>query len=288
MTQLVWLITGCSSGFGELLVQHVLSRGDLAIATGRELDKIKYLQHAGAAALELDVTHSQQDINDTVAKAIATYGRIDVVVNNAAYVAMGGWEDLEYDQILAQFDTNVFGSVKVTRAVLSHLREKRSGTMVFISSLSGWHGHSFVGTYAGSKFALEGLVESLSRETEIFGLNTLLIEPGRFRTKLLSPGNLQVQQSKIADYAETSQAHVDGLAKEDRTQPGDARKAVKIIVDLVRKEGCAAGKEVPLRFPLGTDCFDTIKEKCEDTLNLLQEWKDIINSTDYDNDATSG
>lgn len=160
--------------------------------------------------------------------------------------------------------------------------------MVFISSLSGWHGHSFVGAYAGSKFALEGLVESLSRETEAFGLKTLLIEPGRFRTKLLSPGNLQVMQSNIADYAEASQTHVNGLAQEDQAQPGDTQKAVKIIVDLVRKEGCAAGKEVPLRFPLGADCFSTIKEKCEETLNLLEEWKDVINSTDHDNDTTWG
>ncbi|KAI1777420.1 NAD(P)-binding protein [Hypoxylon cercidicola] len=287
MGQLVWLITGCSSGFGELLVHQVLARGDLAIATGRKLDKIKHFEPAGAAALELDVTRPQQDINDIVSKAITIYGRVDVIVNNAAYVAMGGWEDIEYDQILAQFDTNVFGSIKATRAVLPHLRERRSGTMVFISSLSGWHGHSFVGAYAGSKFALEGLVESLSRETEVFGLKTLLIEPGRFRTKLLSPGNLQVMQSKIPDYAQVSQAHADGLAKEDQAQPGDTQKAVKIIVDLVRKEGYAAGKDVPLRFPLGPDCFSTIKEKCEETLNLLQEWKDIINSTDHDSEASS-
>ncbi|XXG95546.1 hypothetical protein Hte_001810 [Hypoxylon texense] len=268
MGQLVWLITGCSSGFGELLVRHVLSRGDLAIATGRKLDKIKYLESAGAAIVELNVTRPQQDINDTVAKAITVYGRIDVVVNNAAYVAAGGWEDLEYDQFLAQFDTNVFGSIKVTRAVLPHLRERRSGTMVFIGSLSG-------------------LVESLSRETEVFGLKTLLIEPGRFRTKLLSPGNLHATQSKIPDYAEASREHADGLAKEDQAQSGDTQKAVKIIVDLVRTEGCAAGKDVPFRFPLGPDCFSTIKEKCEETLNRLQEWKDIINSTDHDNEASS-
>lgn len=94
MARLVWLITGCSSGFGELLVQQVLSRGDLAIATARRLDKIKHLEEAGAATLELDVTHSQQEINDTIAKAISIHGNIDVLVNNAAYVAIGGWEDI--------------------------------------------------------------------------------------------------------------------------------------------------------------------------------------------------
>ncbi|KAI0839646.1 NAD(P)-binding protein [Hypoxylon sp. FL0890] len=285
MAQLVWLITGCSSGFGELLTQHVLSRGDLAIATARKLEKITHLGRAGAATLELYVTHSQQDINDTVAKAIDIYGRIDVVVNNAAYVVTGAWEDVEYDQLLAQFDTNVFGTFKVTRAVLPHLRERRSGTMVFISSLSGWHGHPFVGPYAGSKFALEGLVESLSRETESLGIKTLLIEPGRFRTMLLSPENVQAIPSKIPDYAEASRAHIEGLAKEDRTQPGDPQKAIKIIVDLVRKEGCAEGKEVPFRFPLGTDCYNAIKEKCEKTLSLLKDWNHVINSTDYDDSS---
>ncbi|KAI1141394.1 NAD(P)-binding protein [Hypoxylon sp. FL0543] len=287
MPQLVWLITGCSSGFGELLTHHVLSRGDLAIATGRKLEKIAHLGRAGAATLELDVTNSQSDINDTISKAIGIYGRIDVVVNNAAYAATGAWEDVEYDQLLAQFDTNVFGAFKVTRAVLPHLRERRSGTMVFISSLSGWHGHPFTGPYAGSKFALEGLVESLGRETEGLGIKTLLIEPGRFRTMLLSPQNLQATPSRIPDYMEASKAHIAGLAKEDRTQPGDAQKAVKIIVDLVRKEGCAEGKEVPFRFPLGRDCYDALKEKCEETLGLLQDWHHVINSTDHDGNSSS-
>ncbi|KAI1095505.1 NAD(P)-binding protein [Rostrohypoxylon terebratum] len=283
MTQLVWLITGCSSGFGELLTHDALSRGDLVIATARTLSKISHLKQAGAATLELDVTHSQQAINDAVAQAIAIYGRVDVVVNNAGYVATGACEDVDHDELLAQFDTNVFGVVKVTRAILPHLREKRSGTMVFISSLSGWHGHAFTGPYAGSKFALEGLVESLSRETEGFGIKTLLIEPGRFRTMLLSPENLRSKRSKIADYEKGSEAHANSLARDDRLQPGDTKKAVKIIVDLVRKEGCAEGKEVPFRFPLGTDCYETLKGKCEETLSLLEDWKEVINSTDLDN-----
>ncbi|KAI0113079.1 NAD(P)-binding protein [Daldinia grandis] len=282
MTQLVWLVTGCSSGFGEILIQQILSRGDLAVATGRKLDKLQHLERLGATILELDVTHSQESINDTIAKAIAVYGRIDVLVNNAAFATTGAWEDIKYDQLLSQFDTNVFGAFKVTRAVLPYLRERRSGIMVFITSLSGWHGHAFTGPYAGSKFALEGLVESLSRETEGFGIRTLLIEPGRFRTMLLSPDNLRAVPSSIPDYAEASKTNMDGLAKEDRAQPGDTEKAVSIILDLVRKEGCALGKEVPLRFPLGRDCYDTIKEKCEETLLLLEDWQHVINSTDHD------
>ncbi|OTB00268.1 hypothetical protein M426DRAFT_66237 [Hypoxylon sp. CI-4A] len=282
MAQLVWLITGCSSGFGERLTLQVLSRGDLVIATGRNIDKLKHLEQSGAAILKLDVTDTQQSLNDTIAKAISIYGRIDVVVNNAAYLTSVAWEDIEYDQLLAQFDTNVFGAYKVSRAVLSHLRQRRAGTMVFVGSMGGWHGHAFVGPYATSKFALEGLAESLSREIEVFGIKTLLIEPGRFQTMIHAPDNIQTIPSKIPDYMEASGELMAWIAREDRKQPGDTDKAVKIMVDLVRREGCAEGKDVPLRIPLGPDAHDIIREKCEETLGILREWDSVIKSTDRD------
>ena len=159
MPQLVWLITGCSSGFGEVFTRQLLARGDHVIATARKLEKIQHLKDAGAATLQLDVTDSQQKIRDQVAKAIAVYGRIDVLVNNAAYIATGTWEDLEYEQFLAEFDTNVFGVIKATRAVLPHFRERRQGTNVFIGSRSGWLGDPFCSAYSGSKFALEGEIQ---------------------------------------------------------------------------------------------------------------------------------
>ena len=153
--------------------------------------------------------------------------------------------------------------------------------MVFISSRSGWYGDAFVSAYSGSKFALEGLVEGLRWELEPLGVKTILIEPGRFRTKLLSTGNLKVVPSEIPDYAETSRAFIKQLAEEDQNQPGDAEKGVRVIVDLVKKEGCAESGNVPFRLPLGTDCFDTIKEKCEETLKLLEKWEPVCKSTDF-------
>lgn len=178
MAQLVWLVTGCSSGFGMQFVHSILARGDRVIATARNLEKIEQLKQVGAAVLQLDLTDSQQNIRETVSRAINIYGRIDVLVNNAAYIAVGNWEDLEYvslgesplwlktianiedrpEDFLAQFDTNVFGTIRVTRALLPHFRQRRNGTMVFIGSLSGWIGHPGVGAYAGSKFALEGIL----------------------------------------------------------------------------------------------------------------------------------
>ncbi|KIW12887.1 hypothetical protein PV08_08074 [Exophiala spinifera] len=282
MSELVWLITGCSSGFGEQFVHSVLARGDKVIATARKIDKIQHLQQAGATILQLDITDKQQQIRDTIAAAIKVHGRIDVLVNNAAYIAIGTWEDLEYEDFLAEFDTNVFGTIKVTRALLPHFRERRSGTMVFIGSLSGWVGHAGCGAYAGSKFALEGLVESLSRETAHLGFKTLLIEPGRFRTKLLSSGNMKSVASAIPDYQEFSQNLLNGLSQSDQTQPGDPVKLAEIILDLVRQEGVAASRNVPLRIPLGVDCFEELKAKCEETLELLKEWEATIKSTNHD------
>lgn len=179
MTQLVWLVTGCSSGFGEQFVHGILARGDKVIATARKLEKITHLEKAGAAILQLDITNSQQSIRETMSEALSIYGGIDVLVNNAAFASMGTWEDLEYvvsnipwgptdlvarlEDFIAQFDTNVFGTIRVTRALLPHFRQRRSGTAVFIGSLSGWIGHPAVGAYAGSKFALEGdFLQSLS------------------------------------------------------------------------------------------------------------------------------
>jgi NAD(P)-dependent dehydrogenase (short-subunit alcohol dehydrogenase family) len=170
----------------------------------------------------------------------------------------------------------------VTRAVLPHLRRRQSGTLVFIGSRSGWYGDPFCGPYAGSKFALEGVVESLRCETERFGIKTLLIEPGRFRTDFLSlTGNLTRAKANISDYGQAYQSFLDVIAHEDQKQPGDVRKGVSVVVDLVRKEGLAKDREVPFRMPLGTDCYETIKEECEETLRMLHQWEVVIKATDF-------
>ncbi|KAJ9615700.1 hypothetical protein H2200_001776 [Cladophialophora chaetospira] len=282
MSSLVWLVTGCSpGGFGEYFVQSILARGDKVIATARSVEKIKHFEQAGAAILQLDITDTQQSIKDTVARAIEIYGQIDVLVNNAAYIAIGTWEDLEPEDFQAQFDTNVFGTLRITRALLPHFRTRRAGTNVFIGSLSGWIGHPGCGAYAGSKHALEGMVESLYHETSHLGIQTLLIEPGRFRTLLLSSQNMRAAPTKVAENAEFNKARLDGLATENQRQPGDPGKLSEIVVDLVRREGVAKGREVPFRLPLGIDCFNDVQAKCEETLKLLEDWKDVIRGTDY-------
>ncbi|KAK7428000.1 hypothetical protein QQZ08_005431 [Neonectria magnoliae] len=280
MVPLVWLVTGCSSGFGRIFAQQILSRGDYVIATARRLESIEDLRKSGAAILQLDVNWDQGHISEVVEKAIALFGRIDVLVNNAAYILGGSWEDLSDQQFRDSFDTNVFGVLKVTKALLPHFRERRSATNVFISSISGWYGYEFNAGYSGTKFALEGMVESLSRETEPFGIRSLLIEPGRFRTELLSSSNLKMVQSTIKDYAQRSKEFDEMLASANGTQEGDPEKGVSIILDLVHREGVAKGKEMPIRLALGPDAYDLIKGKCQETLKILEDWKDVTCSTD--------
>ncbi|KIW06126.1 hypothetical protein, variant 2 [Verruconis gallopava] len=232
--------------------------------------------------MRLDVTDEVQSINSAIEKAISIHGRIDVLVNNAAYVTIGLVEDLRHEDYLAQFNTNLFGTIKVTQAVLPHFRQRRSGTLLFLSSLSGWIGHPGCSAYAGSKFALEGWAESLSGEVASFGIRTLLVEPGRYRTKLLSSGNMKPTTSNIPDYAEYSKNLVAAISGESGKQPGDPVKLVETVVDLVRGEGIAWGKQIPFRLPMGLDCYDEILNKLEETKRMLQIWGDVIRSTNFD------
>lgn len=282
MPQLVWLITGCSSGFGEAFVSEILSRGDLVVATSRSVDKIAHLRHQpGVSVLPLDVTDPSDILDQKIASAIEIHGRIDVLVNNAGYIVTGSLEDVTENDLVAQFNTNVFGPLRLARAVLPHFRTRCAGTLVFLGSRSGWYGDPFCGAYAGSKFALAGLVQSLRAETEPFGITTMLVEPGRFRTAFLSSaGNLGVAASKVGDYQEAYREFLGRIEAEDGRQPGDVAKGVKVIVDLVRGEGVATGREVPFRIPLGSDCLETVKETCEETLRVLGGWEEVIRSTD--------
>ncbi|KAK3493492.1 hypothetical protein B0T13DRAFT_403286 [Neurospora crassa] len=300
---LVWLVTGCSSGFGLEFYLNIKARGDYIIATARDLSNpnmTHYMQisltEENVSVYQLDVTASQEILNGIIAEAIKIYGRIDVLVNNAGYVALGGWEDLGYDGFVRQFETNVFGLLKVTNAVLPHMRERRSGTLVFMGSLSGWKGNEFCGAYAGSKFAVEGMVEALQKEVEQFGIRTLLFEPGQFRANLLSHSPVFAHVSKIDDYKEAWEMTLRSYADVDSKRRGDPAKAVEIIMDVVREETFyryieegdvpyaftnAKYGPMKLRLPLGQDAFDTIKTKCDLTLKVLDVWERLITSTDH-------
>ncbi|PLB49775.1 NAD(P)-binding protein [Aspergillus steynii IBT 23096] len=276
---LVWLITGTSSGFGNELVKQALARGDKVIATARDVAKIAAFKDAGAAVLALDITASQEELDKKAAEAIAIYGRIDVLVNNAAYTQFGTLEDLG-EQYAVQFNTNVIGTANTTRAFLPHFRERRDGTIVNFGSMAAWITYPTVGAYSASKAAVRYITEALDKEVSGFNIRTLLVEPGYYRTELLGPQNSNFVETKIPDYEEITNATFSAFRGTHGKQVGDPVKAVARVIDVIRGENGAAGKEWPKELVLGSDAIEAIRTKCQNTLKMLQEWEDFSTGTD--------
>ncbi|RDW92275.1 putative oxidoreductase YusZ [Coleophoma crateriformis] len=281
MTQLVWLVTGCSSGFGEAFVHSILARGDKIIATARNVSKLESLRAIGAQILQLDITASQEQLDNCVKDALAIYGHIDVLVNNAGYTELGTIVEMMYDRWLAQLYTNLFGTINITRSLMPNFREKKSGVVIFIGSMSGWKGDPVSGAYCSSKAALELAVESFQAETESVGIKSLIVEPGLFRTALLSPDHIKSVDSKFEEYKPLSNAVIGGVKGYSGQQQGDPHKAVEIIIDIVKKEGKSAGKGFPAKLPLGADAVAQMRKKCTDVLKLLDDWEEISSSTGF-------
>ena len=175
----VWFITGTSSGFGRLLAEEVLAKGERVVATARKPEVLQDLIEKypeTARAVKLDVTNLD-DAKNSVAEAVKSFGRIDVLVNNAGYALVGAIEEASAEQVKQQFDTNFFGVLNVTREVLPILRQQKSGHIVNISSLVGFSAFPLLGLYSASKFALEGLTESLAAEVAPFGIKMMIVEP---------------------------------------------------------------------------------------------------------------
>ncbi|RHZ59307.1 hypothetical protein CDV55_106678 [Aspergillus turcosus] len=276
----VWLITGCSSGFGSEFVTQALSRGDKVIATARTVAKIAHLRDAGAAIMQLDVTASQEELDQKASDAIAIYGKVDILVNNAAYTQFGTLEDMDPGDYISQFTTNVFGTINTTRAFLSHFRKRREGVIVNIGSMAAWESYPAVGAYCASKAALRYATEALSQETVSLGIKTLLVEPGQFRTELLSAKNSMFVETKFPEYRELTEASFATFRDANGKQRGDPKKGVARIIDVVKGENAAKGKEWPKELALGPDAVAVIRKKCQDTLKKLEEWEELSCGTD--------
>ncbi|KAJ5958502.1 Glucose/ribitol dehydrogenase [Penicillium vulpinum] len=281
----VWFITGCSSGFGKIFVPAILAWGDRVVATARDIRTLSdFAEYDNVKLLELDITDSQHSLNENVSKAIAMFGHIDVLVNNAGYVLYGVLEELSQSQILDQFNTNVFGPLNLTRAVLPHMRSRQSGTIIFMSSIAAWKGVAVGGPYSASKFALEGFVESLQKEVAPLGINSHLVVLGQFRTDILSAHRRQSGRGidSIRDYDAAANAFQSRLEQTNGKQPGDPTQAVERIMDLVYHRGYFAGQqELPLRIVLGSDAVAIIRDECQKTLNDLKKQEQFGASTDY-------
>ncbi|KAJ5339175.1 Glucose/ribitol dehydrogenase [Penicillium brevicompactum] len=281
----VWFITGCSSGFGKTFVSSILARGNRVIATARNIDALsEFADRDNVKLLELDITHSQNYLNEIILKAITFFGQIDVLINNAGYVLTGTMEEISQSQLLDQFNANVFGPLNLTRAVLPHMRERRSGTIIFMSSIAAWRGVSVGGPYSASKFALEGSVESLQKEIASFGINVHLAVLGQFRTDILAAHRRQSVRdtNSIRDYDDAVEMFQNRLEETNGKQPGDPLQAVERILDVVRREGYFEDQmEIPLRIVLGSDAVDIVRDECQKMLGDLERQEQLARSTDY-------
>ncbi|KIW13492.1 hypothetical protein PV08_08680 [Exophiala spinifera] len=280
----VWLITAASSGFGKFIALEALSRGHMVLATARNATKIDDLKSAGAKTYALDVTWDTTRLQTAVDQMVQDVGRIDILVNAAGYILEGALEEVSPEETLAEFTTNVFGMINVTRAVLPTMRAQRSGVVANFGSLGSWIGGAAYSNYAATKWACSAVSESLAEELKPLGITCTVVEPGYFRTGFLNPGARVKSARVIDDYTDTVVGQVrNALDSVDNNQPGDVVKGSKVIVDVLTRTGAAAGREIPIRLVLGRDCVETIRQKCESTLKLLNEWEPIITSTDHDN-----
>ncbi|KAJ7140589.1 hypothetical protein C8R43DRAFT_1109532 [Mycena crocata] len=279
--QLVWLITGTSAGLGRDLALAALKRGDKVIATARSIGKLGDLKDKGADVLELDVTAPLDELHTVAKKAAAIHGRIDVVVNNAGYVLVGAVEESTPEETIQQFNTNVFGALNVSLACLPYMRAEKSGTIVFMGSLTGWIGMENVGLYGATKYTLRGISESLHLEIAPLGLRSTCIDLGYFRTTFLDPAHRAPYVPRIDNYSEMSRRANNALVAADGKQLGNPAKGVEVIVDVVRGEGLAAGKPFPTSLAPGSDCYGVIKAHSEGVLARLEEWRTVSESTDF-------
>ena len=252
----VWLVTGCSTGFGRELANILIGRGYRVAATARDPAAIADLARgSNALALKLDVDNPQ-DVAAAVEAVKQEFGRLDVLVNNAGYGYLSAIEEGEDAEIRAMFETNVFGLAAMIRAVLPVMRAQGSGAIVNISSQGGFIGFPGVGYYNATKFAVEGLSEALAKEVAPFGIKVLIVEPGPFRTDWAGR-SLKSPKQPIEAYAESAVARRNAVRAYNGTQPGDPVRAAEAIVAMVESA------DTPLRLPLGSIAFDGVTAKIE-------------------------
>ena len=276
----VWLITGCSRGLGRTLAEAVLARGDRLVATARDaqsLEPLRQLAPERVRAHALDVNREDR-VQAVVAAAIAAFGRIDVLVNNAGYGLAGAVEEVSDAEARAQFETNVFGALSLTRAVLPQMRAQRSGHILQISSAAGFVSSPGLGLYNASKFALEGYSEALAQEVAPLGIRVTIIQPGPFRTDWAGP-SLLTPQHRIAAYADTAHKTIATLNGYSGKQPGDPVRAAAAMIQVVETA------HPPLRLPLGEGALGRIRAKLKSVSEELAAWEALTLSTSFPPDA---
>ena len=273
----VWFVTGAGRGMGVDIAKAALAFGHAVVATARNTDTVTAAlgQDEDLLVVKLDVT-DPADAEAAVTAAVERFGRIDVLVNNAGNFYAGFFEEISPEDFRAQVETTLFGPMNVTRAVLPVMRAQRSGLVVAISSTAGIVGQEFCTAYAASKFGVEGWIESLTPEVAPFGIRTMLVEPGFFRTELLSPESTNYAEPSIDDYAERTKQTVAAWNAMNGKQGGDPAKLANALVQLARQD------EPPLRWVAGADAIATVEQKAKDLLAQADAYRDLSSSLAHD------
>jgi NAD(P)-dependent dehydrogenase (short-subunit alcohol dehydrogenase family) len=269
----VWLITGCSSGFGRELVMQLVAKGEQVVATARRLESLNYIESPQVLKLVLDVT-KPSEIEQVVQTVIAQFGSIDVLINNAGYGQGGALEEVSDAAIREQFETNFYGVVNMTKAVLPHMRKQQRGHIQVLSSIAGLVASGGFGIYNASKFALEGMCEALAAEVAHHGIKVTLVEPGPFRTEFLG-GSIRIAPQTPAyteGAAAISRKYIDSNAGK---QAGDPAKAAQYMIEI------ADMASPPLRLLLGKSAIARYQTKLNNELQNLETIRHMAEGADF-------
>jgi len=273
-----WFITGTSQGFGHDLVQVALERGDNVVATSRSPEKIQAgFEKAGNRLLATTLDFgSPEQITTAVQSAIDRFGRIDVLINNAGHGMLGAIEEASEAEIANVFQINVFGLLRVTKAVLPHMRRQRRGHIVNLSSIGGLVGGPGWGIYNATKFAVEGISEALAPEVAPLGIGVTVVEPGPFRTDFLG-GSLRMVENHLPEYDQTAGKARDYQRDNNGSQAGDPMRAARAIVDAV------LAKNPPLHLLLGAPAYQRATAKLDALRKEIEAWKAVTLAADFPN-----
>ncbi len=275
--QKVWYVTGASQGFGLILVKKLLQQGYKVAATSRKAASLTEAigEHPNFLPLQADVA-DEQSVQQSIRETVNAFGTIDAVVNNAGYGLLGTLEELSDEEVRGNFNVNVFGPLNVIRHAMPVLRAQRSGIIFNISSIAGFTG-SFpgFGSYCATKFALEGLSESLAAEAAPFGIKVVIVSPGYFRTNFLASSSLAVPANPIAEYTSTRESQELHTKQINGAQPGDPEKAIDVIL------AAANAENPPLHLFLGPDAYDLARQKMVAVESDLSGWQHLGAATNF-------
>ncbi|QBE65396.1 oxidoreductase [Pseudoduganella lutea] len=272
----VWLITGCSTGFGRSLASHLLDSGRCVVATARKPEQLEeFKDRPNALLLPMDVTEAAS-VERCVAAALERFGHVDVLVNNAGTGYFAAAEESDEDDVRAMFEVNFFGTARTIHALLPHLRQRRSGTIVNLTSVGGFIGYPAVGYYCASKFAVEGLSDALRTELAPLGIHVMTVEPSAFRTEWA--GASAEPESTIADYDATAGAARRAYRESVGHQAGDPARAARAIAAAVEAE------RPPGRLLLGNEAVDEALKRLETLRRDFIDWESVARGADFPQD----